>query len=258
MVAHLPGLSRYLVVTMDDTPAPPGAERLALAAADPDRLPLAAARNAAVAQLADCELIVLLDVDCLPDPGLLAAYAVAAASLPPERSLLIGPVGWLEGPVPASGPAPAAMARARATVKRAFPDAGVTPEPRPDLFWSLSYALSPQAHRRAGGFDETFTGWGAEDTDFGRRALAQGLKLWKVAGAWAYHQPHPPARSRPGQVAALAQNAARFHARWGDWPMPDVLTELARAGDIAWTPRGTTLEVRSPAPAPRPARVARR
>jgi N-acetylglucosaminyl-diphospho-decaprenol L-rhamnosyltransferase len=243
MVADLAELSRYLVVTMDGTAAPPGAERLDRLAEDPDRLPLAAARNAAVAHLADCDLVVLLDVDCLPDPGLLVAYRECAGRVGADRALLMGPVGWLDQPVPAGGLDASRIARARGTVKRDFPERGLAQEPRPELFWSLSFAVSPSAHRQVGGFDEAYTGWGAEDTDYGRRARAGGLGLWKVGGAWAYHQPHPPARSRPGQVAALADNALRYHARWGDWPMPDVLAELAGAGQIAWVPGGSTLRL---------------
>jgi N-acetylglucosaminyl-diphospho-decaprenol L-rhamnosyltransferase len=246
MVANLPGLARYVVVTMDDGTAPTGAERLSLLAPDGDRLRLAAARNAAMVHLEDCDLVVLLDVDCLPDPGLLAAYRSAAAQLQLQRSLLMGPVGWLDQPVPATGLDAELVARARQSVKRSFPEHGLAAERRPELFWSLSCALSPAAHRRVGGFDETFAGWGAEDTDYGRRALERGLELWKVGGAWAYHQPHPPARSRPGQIAALAQNAVHFHARWGDWPMPDVLTELAERGQIVWKAEGTTLQITRP------------
>jgi N-acetylglucosaminyl-diphospho-decaprenol L-rhamnosyltransferase len=156
---------------------------------------------------------------------------------------LMGPVGWLDAAVPAEGPDGATLARAQGTVKREFPAAGLLREPRPELFWSLSFAISAQAHGRAGGFDEAFCGWGAEDTDFGRRALDRGLELWKVAGAWSYHQPHPPARRRAGQIAALAENAARYRARWGEWPMPDVLGELAAAGRLVWTPGGSTVQV---------------
>jgi hypothetical protein len=243
MVAELAGLTRYLVVSMDDTPPPAGAELLRFPSDDPDRLPLGAARNAAVEHLRDCELIVLLDVDCLPARDLLSAYRTAAGQVSLERALLMGPVGWLDEPVPETSLSATALARAQASVKRAFPCCGVAPEPRPELFWSLSFAVSPQAYWAVGGFDEAYVGWGAEDTDFGRRARARGLEFWKVAGAWAYHQPHPPARTQAGQITALAQNALRFHARWGDWPMPDVLAELAAGGRIVWTLEGSTVEL---------------
>lgn len=241
-VREMTGLHRYLVVLMDDTPSPQGAEGLRLPVADPDRLPLSQARNLALERLGGCDLVIMLDVDCIPDPGLPAAYRAAASAVELDRSLLLGPVGWLDATEPARGRLSAAQRRcARTTVKRTFPASGVARECRPELFWSLSYAVSPRAHRSIGGFDEGFAGWGAEDTDYGRRAAASGIGLWKVAGAWAYHQPHPPARRTPGQIAAVVDNAERYRGRWGDWPMPDVLAELAATRRIDWTRGGTTV-----------------
>jgi N-acetylglucosaminyl-diphospho-decaprenol L-rhamnosyltransferase len=236
-VRELAGVDRYLVVSMDEAPpAPAGAEVIRLPAREPDRLPLSAARNAAMAHLEDCDLVVLLDVDCVPDPGLVDAYARASRAVGRHRTVLLGPVGWLTAPVPVAGPIGAgAVARARATVKRSFPATGTDLERRPELFWSLSFAVSPATHRAIGGFDETFTGWGAEDTDYGRRAHRREIALWKVGGAWTYHQPHPPARETPGQITALVANAVHFHNRWGDWPMPDVLAELSAAGRVVWS-----------------------
>ncbi len=236
-VRELSGVHRYLIVSMDDvSPAPAGAEVVRLPAEDPDQLPLSAARNAAIAHLADCDLVVLLDVDCIPDPGLIDTYTRASRSVGRHRTVLLGPVGWLDAPAPASGPiGAAAVRRARATVKRSFPATGTVLEPYPDLFWSLSFAVSPATHRSIGGFDEAFAGWGGEDTDYGRRAHRREIALWKVGGAWSYHQPHAPARETPGQIAALVANAIHFHNRWGDWPMPDVLGELAASARVVWS-----------------------
>ena len=67
---------------------------------DPRGLPLAAARNAgaAAALAAGAELLVFLDVDCLPGRELLDHYANAARSGPP--ALLCGPVAYLPPPPP--------------------------------------------------------------------------------------------------------------------------------------------------------------
>jgi N-acetylglucosaminyl-diphospho-decaprenol L-rhamnosyltransferase len=253
-VRELAGVDRYLVVSMDDAPpAPEAAEVMHLPADDADQLPLSAARNAAIAHLDDCDLVVLLDVDCIPDPALVEAYAEASRAVGRDRTVLLGPVGWLSAPAPAGGPIGSAVVQqARATVKRSFPAAGTVLESRPELFWSLSFAVSPATHRAIGGFDEAFTGWGAEDTDYGRRAHRREIALWKVGGAWSYHQPHPPARETPGQIAALVANAIHFHQRWGDWPMPDVLAELSAAARVVWS-----ADHLSVAPPPDPSRVHR-
>ena len=242
-VGALRGLDRYVAVAMDGTPAPSGAEGLSLPTEDAGRLPLAAARNLAVHTLADCDLVILLDADCVPDPGLVQGFRAAAREVALERALLLGGVGWLECPVPETGLNPAAAEVARRREKRDFPERGLRREERPELFWSLCAAVSPRAHAAVGGFDPGYRGWGAEDTDYGRRAASAGLTLWKVAGAWAYHQPHPRARATEAHTAGIVANAARFHRRWGDWPMPDVLAELLAGGRISWDPAGGTIAV---------------
>ncbi|PZU38915.1 MAG: hypothetical protein DI571_15100, partial [Arsenicicoccus sp.] len=62
---------------------------------DPLGLPLARARNLGVeaALAAGCELLVLLDVDCVLAPGAVEAYVAAAARFP--DALLAGPVTYL-------------------------------------------------------------------------------------------------------------------------------------------------------------------
>jgi hypothetical protein len=240
-VAQVAGVARYLVVSMDDAPAPTGAELLRVPVADPDRLPLAAARNRAITALADCDLVVLLDVDCLPHPAIIEAFVAAAHEVTPARAVMFGPVGWLTDPVSPDQLDYTLSDAVGMPVKRDFPRSGLAREPRPELFWSLAFAVAPSAHRAVGGFDERYAGWGAEDTDYGRRAHRRGLELWKVAGAWAFHQPHPPAYRTPAQIAAVVENARRFHATWGDWPMPDVLGRLASAQAISWSPDGATI-----------------
>ncbi len=65
-----------------------------------EKLPLAAARNRA-AEAARTELLVFLDVDCVPGPGLLAAYAEAAAA---TDGLFLGEVLYLPpGAIPSAG-----------------------------------------------------------------------------------------------------------------------------------------------------------
>jgi N-acetylglucosaminyl-diphospho-decaprenol L-rhamnosyltransferase len=243
-VARLGPLSRYVVVSMDAEPtAVPGATVVHLPAAGP-ALPLAAARNRAVAELAGSELVILLDVDCIPSAEMLARYVAAARGLGGGPGLLCGPVGYLD-PLrdPASGPTAAERRRARGRVIRDFPASGVRRERRHELFWSLSYAVSPATHAALGGFDEGFVGYGAEDTDYGLRAGRMGIGLWFVGGAWAYHQHHRD--SAPADLESLVANVRRFHGRWGRWPMPDRLAELARGGRIAWDPQGSECSVRA-------------
>ncbi len=186
-------------------------------------LPLAGARNLGVATLlaAGVDVVVLLDVDCLAGPGLVASYAATVAERP--DILWSGPVTYL--PPPPAGGYDLSDLDVLATWDDPHP-ARPAPGPgelllpaQPDLFWSLSCAVGAATWQRIGGFDEAYTGYGAEDTDFGHRAAARGVELGWVGGARAYHQHHPVSRPPIEHVDSILRNARIFHDRWGWWPM---------------------------------------
>jgi hypothetical protein len=253
--------ARYVVLSMDPGgppapgdlptgPAGPRPELLGLPVPDGSPLPLAAARNAAIAALGDVDLAVLLDVDCVPAPELVARYAAAAAGHPGR--LLAGPVGHLPPGRPA-GPRVTDDDRAHAEVRGARPVPGpseVLDEPRHERFWSLSFAVAPAVHARIGGFDEAYVGYGGEDTDYAFRARRAGVGLSWVGGAWAHHQHHPVSHPPREHAADIVVNARTFRERWGAWPMEGWLRVFAAEGLVRWDPDGTLLELaRTPAPA---------
>ncbi|MBO4239526.1 glycosyltransferase family 2 protein [Pseudonocardia alni] len=230
----------HVVVGMGAEPATDGAgpPTRVLTVPAPGPLPLAAARNAgADAALAGgATLLVFLDVDCLPGDGLVDGYLRAAARR--SDALLCGPVTYLPaGVLPErdlhhhTDPHPARPAPA---------DGALVAEPRRELFWSLSFAVTADAWRAGGGFCEDYAGYGGEDTDF---ALSCGLDLVWVGGAHAYHQHHPPARTDPARIAEIVANARLFHDRWGWWPMAGWLRELHATGAVDFDPRRDVLRV---------------
>lgn len=228
----------YVVVAMQDP---------AVAAVVPDAevvhvprvqggLPLAAARNAGAARATalGADLLVLLDVDCLPAPELLARYVAAAAR---HDGVLCGPVGYLPPPGPAGYPVDGLRALARAHPARPVPaDGEVLPAGDPDLFWSLSFALRPATWEQAGGFCEDYYGYGGEDTDFGHRLATKAIPMWWVGGAWAFHQHHGAPGPPIQHLDDVLRNAAVFHRRWGWWPMTGWLEEFHRRGLAAPDP----------------------
>lgn len=228
-----------VVVAMDDTGV-----REVLAELDPpwpwlvvdvdvpaQGLPLAAARNRAVreALARRARVLVLLDVDCIPSDGLVQRYAQVATSAPgPAPRLLCGTVRYL--PPLAAGEDYSSVhldAAAPHTARPAPADDEVVRGADLMLFWSLSFAVRADDLALVDGFDESFVGYGGEDTDLAMQVQAVGGSLWWVGGADAYHQHHdsesPPVR----HAEAIARNANVFHAKWGWYPMRGWLDALA-------------------------------
>lgn len=197
----------------------------------PDGLPLAAARNAGLdfAASAGCEVLVGLDVDCLAGPALLSGYERAVREQP--RTVWSGPVTYL-GPRPSDGypldrltelddPHPARPAPAPGELR-----VGADP----DLFWSLSFAMSAVTWQVSGRFCEQYVGYGGEDTDFGRGLDARGIPLGWTGSARAYHQHHPIERPPVRHLDDILRNGALFQRRWGEWPMAGWMREFERLG----------------------------
>lgn len=200
----------------------------------PNGLRLAAGRNAGAAAGTEsgADLLVFLDADCLPGPGLLARYREAAAQH--RDGLLCGPVTYLpEGVVPAS----ADELRAATAPHSARPspaDGEVEAAPVDDyrLFWSLSFALATETWERIGGFDPEYEGYGGEDTDFAFLARDAAVPLLWVGGAHAYHQYHPTSKPPWQHLDDILRNGRIFADRWGAWPMEGWLDAFAEAGAI--------------------------
>ena len=186
-------------------------------------LPLAAARNHGVAVALDrgADVVVLLDVDCLAGHDLVAAYADVVTDQP--GLIWSGPVTYL--PPPPDEGYPAGDPRALAALDDPHP---ARPAPAPgelvrgddaNVFWSLSFAVAPETWARVGGFCEEYVGYGGEDTDLGRTAVARGVGLGWVGAARAYHQHHPVSSPPVEHLDDILRNGRVHRRRWGYWPM---------------------------------------
>ena len=201
------------------------------------RLPLAAARNRGAQRGLELlggedDLLIFLDVDCIPDAELIDAYVDASLQRP--EALLCGPVAYL----PELDPEQLDTADDTAFSSWAEPHPA-RPAPAPGviedggehaLFWSLSFAVRRHVWERIGGFDEAYTGYGAEDTDFAWRARAAGVSLAWVGGARAYHQYHPVSRPPVEHLDDILRNGRIFAGIWGHWPMEGWLQEFEKRG----------------------------
>jgi GT2 family glycosyltransferase len=194
-----------------------------------------AGRNAAAAAAiaAGAELLVFLDVDCLPGPEVFARYADAAAAHP--DALLAGPVTYLasvQRPAVADLPHLTRPHRARPALPAG--EMRVAEPDEYDLFWSLSFALTADRWRDGPRFSERYEGYGGEDTDFAASLRAAGVPLAWVGGAHAYHQHHPTSSPPWQHLDDILRNGATFADRWGRWPMEGWLRAFAEQGAVRW------------------------
>lgn len=189
-------------------------------------------RAAAAAIAAGADLLVFLDVDCLPGAGLLESYRTAALAHP--AAILCGAVTYLSSvqrpETAADLPFLVRPHRARPALAPGLTRAAANAEY--DLFWSLSFAVTPATWRRLGGFHAGYQGYGAEDTDLAWTARAAGVEMRWVGGADAFHQWHPVSSPPWQHLDDILRNGATFHERWGSWPMGGWLEAFAAAGAI--------------------------
>ena len=209
---------------------------------DPDGLPLAAARNRAAA-LAQGEVLVFLDVDCIPASGTVGELSHEVRRHP--GSLVMGtprylPPGWQEV-VPVTESRDDGL-RAVSVEHAARQHLGAGPSAEWSMVWTLVLALSASDFSALGGFDEGFRGYGAEDTDFAFRARDAGLALM-FSAATVFHQPHGVYRPPLHHFQDILVNARHFKQIHGSWPMGGWLGRFRDLGLVLWDPAGAQLEV---------------
>lgn len=216
-------------------------------------LRIAESRNIGAA-VASSERLVFLDVDVVLSPGSLESWTASIDTF--SNALLAPPVrylheGWVHAVDPARPVGGSTWWAASSAAARPTPETErVATSGEFDLFWSVAFCCSLAAFERVGGFDTTYVGYGAEDTDFARRARDLRVALIWLSRGVVFHQHHPPTRHDPASLEAIIRNARRFRRRWGDWPMPEWLAELRSQQLIRWDRNGDEISLLSPAAAP--------
>ncbi|WP_312397000.1 galactosyltransferase-related protein [Kocuria sp.] len=198
-------------------------------------LPLAAARNAGVATASGlgADAVVLLDVDCLPERGLLGDYERALVEIGSETAVISGRVKYLPEGMGEHDYTPQRVVElCRDHDARVIPQGAALVEADPRMLWSLNIAATVETWNRVGGFDESYVGYGGEDTDFGQRLAAAGGSMWWSGLACAYHQHHPTVTPPVQHAASIARNANIFRGKWGFDPMEGWLQHMLGSGHL--------------------------
>lgn len=187
-------------------------------------LPLARARNVGAAEAISggAEALVLLDVDCLPERRLVEDYGSAFATLAGDDvpAVVCGRVRYVPEGVADAEHRPEHLSKcARDHPLRVVPEGDAPVRGDVRMLWSLNMALTVRDWRRVGGFDERYTGYGAEDTDFGQRLAEAGGAMWWTSAAGAFHQHHPVSNPPVRHLEAIVKNANLFASLWGFEPM---------------------------------------
>ncbi|WP_375274642.1 glycosyltransferase family 2 protein [Methylorubrum thiocyanatum] len=197
-------------------------------------LPLAAARNRGVAASSG-DRIAFLDVDCIPTPGFVAEYAQGLSAL---DGLLMGEVLHLPEHATFGDWDYDDLARVaeKHSDRRGPPASGIEICSDYRCFWSLNFAISRATFEAVGGFDERYTGYGGEDTDFGKILDRRGIPIAWMKGALAYHQYHPHHMPPIHHLDSVVRNAELFEAKWGYRTMGHWLHAFRVMGLIDDTP----------------------
>jgi GT2 family glycosyltransferase len=205
---------------------------------------LAEARNTA-AEHANGELLVFLDVDCIPDPRLVEDYAAASAF---NDGVLMGEVGYL--PRGATDDGLDFQKFAQLAVKhseRAGPPRGMVGHCGDyRCFWSLNFAMTAKLFGELGGFDPRYVGYGGEDTDFGRTIVSKNVPLWWTRGAKAYHQYHKHHMPPVHHLDSVLANAQIFAEKWGEPTMQHWLRAFRLMGLVEPDGKGGWVKLADP------------
>ena len=195
-------------------------------------LPVAEARNVGVLH-SQFENLVFLDVDCIPA----ADFCEKIISQVKETDgLVMGSPKYL------------CYAKDRNRAIKSLPELSIFHPARPlvqgfrleddhNMFWSLCFGISRRRFEEVGGFDEGYSGYAVEDTDFGQK-LKQAKVPFYLSDAEVYHQQHPVYSPPLNHLESIVRNANHFMRKWGYWPMAGCLDEFREMGLIEWDPTG--------------------
>jgi GT2 family glycosyltransferase len=177
---------------------------------DQNKLPLAAARNMGITATKTSN-VVFIDVDCIVSPTLFANLLLAL-----QANYIIAAYPLYLPLVPDTGNYGDLKHLAVTHPSRECIPIGQPVEHL--LFWSLIFAIQKQTFEKIGGFDESFIGYGAEDTDFAMMFHNAGIQQIFVRD-YVLHQYHDKYDPPLNYFDSIIKNAIRYQQKWNVLPM---------------------------------------
>ena len=191
-------------------------------------LPIAAARNRG-AELANYDTLIFLDVDCIPHADFINNIDNCVSKN--SNGIYMGLPMYLNKEV----------IEVDSFDFRKF--AMHHPErPNPKnillyedygLFWSLCFFINSNVFFEIGGFDEHYSGYGAEDTDLSFKCKQKNINFY-LTPFIVYHQMHNFFRPPINSLNSIICNCNYFYKKWGVWPMANHLKSFDELGYIDW------------------------
>jgi GT2 family glycosyltransferase len=203
----------------------------------PHTLPLAAARNMGIAATRTNNVI-FIDVDCIVSPTLFANMLTAL-----QQGNIIAAYPLYLPILPDAGNYNELMHLAMPHPAREHIPVG---QPVEHLqFWSLIFAIQKQTFEKIGGFDESFIGYGAEDTDFAMTFHQAGVQQIFVRD-YVLHQFHEKYDPPLNHFESIIENAMRYREKWGVLPMQRWLRAFEKIGLIKIDEGGPIIVLKKP------------
>ena len=222
-----------IIVAIDDTPVLEKFGdlpiRLIHLKSSDKNLPVAKARNAG-ALAARYEHLIFLDVDCIPSGNFFTSLFDQGKK---HRTLIMGNPRYLT------------LKISNNTNEKELHRLSIAHPHRPKinklehspdwmLFWSLCFYIPTNLFLEIGGFDESYTGYGAEDTDLSLKLNQTGKYDFLLSEAVVYHQQHPVYSPPVHQLDSIVTNAEVFYKKWNRWVMENWLSDFKNYNLIEW------------------------
>lgn len=230
-----------IIVAIDELPDMAGFDNLPLKfiylKSVGKHLPIAKARNTG-ARASSNEHLVFLDVDCIPSSGFFEQIFLQGCI---HKTLVMGNPRYLTEKISYD-----INEEELKKLSIHHPHRPIVNELEISkdwmLFWSLCFYIPKFLFQELEGFDENYTGYGAEDTDFSLTLKQKGNYRFLLSEATVYHQQHPVYSPPVHQLDSIITNAEIFYKKWGRWAMENWLQAFQKLDLINWLETSTRIE----------------